>query len=418
MLDTGVKTTWNPNASDMELIASLKDIIEAMAEATETPIKWKGVQHKSEEERRETLAKAERDNTRRSLKGETVRPALHILCNTDEALNDARVLQTETAMTLGKMVSTNGAPVDVDDVDAVAVLLTKNVLYDPGVLVQMYKGIVANLPLVPVCLIGRGYDYASASIHLADLAPGLGADKYAELADRLEKELDSEGKPATVEALQTAIAGTLPRIIAVNWEPEAGKNQLDATVNNVVSRVKTVELKPVPALKLGGILSATRKLSSARKGSSTDRSGTSDPLSSAKTPTSAKATTTAERRPSRALVPPSMLPRPFSRCSWSKEPASARRSARKRSMSEEMGLPTEGATKLFGKDVENGEAAPAPEPTEDTLTLATYRDGGPETSRDEPTYSVVLPASKKPQLPPALDDFGASSLDRVEGPKA
>ena len=44
---------------------------------------------------------------------------------------------------------------------------------------------------------------------------------------------------ATVERLQGSLLGTLPRIIAVNWEPEGGKNQLDAAVTNVLARLKT-----------------------------------------------------------------------------------------------------------------------------------------------------------------------------------
>ena len=31
---------------------------------------------------------------------------------------------------------------------------------------------------------------------------------------------------------------TLPRIIAVDWKPELGQNQLDATVTNILGRIK------------------------------------------------------------------------------------------------------------------------------------------------------------------------------------
>jgi len=290
VLDKGCSLTWNPNLSDMELIASLKDIIEAMAEVTETPITWTGVNAKSEDERHDTFTTATQRRRKKLGKGGVGRPALHIVCNTNEALNDARVLQTETAMCLGKVVSTNGSSVDMKDVEAVAVLLTKEALYVPAVLVELFEAIVAEKTLVPVCLIGRGYDYASASLHLADLAPGLGTDKLDELDSLLDGLLDATGVPATVEALQLAICTTLPLLIAVNWEPEAGKNQLDAAVNNVVSRIKASEAK-VPALKLGSAITAispSRRLlgtaDSARKSAGNDRSSSSDPVSSAKTP--------------------------------------------------------------------------------------------------------------------------------------
>ena len=47
-----------------------------------------------------------------------------------------------------------------------------------------------------------------------------------------------DDEAVSVADLQAAVAATLPRIIAVNWEPEGGKNQLDATVTNVLARLK------------------------------------------------------------------------------------------------------------------------------------------------------------------------------------
>ena len=48
-----------------------------------------------------------------------------------------------------------------------------------------------------------------------------------------------------VADLQAALLATLPRIIAVNWEPESGRNQLDATVANVIARTKPQTGAPV-----------------------------------------------------------------------------------------------------------------------------------------------------------------------------
>ena len=75
-------------------------------------------------------------------------PALHILCNCDEALNDARVLQTETAMAVGHLVSVEGGKgvlgyeYGVEDASAVAVLLTKEVLHDVQCLIALYQACV------------------------------------------------------------------------------------------------------------------------------------------------------------------------------------------------------------------------------------------------------------------------------------
>ena len=58
------KLIFKPNVSDTELIACLMDIIEAMAKATSTALKWKGNRVKSaemsEDERRLSITKSKR----------------------------------------------------------------------------------------------------------------------------------------------------------------------------------------------------------------------------------------------------------------------------------------------------------------------------------------------------------------------
>ena len=58
------------------------------------------------------------------------------------------------------------------------------------------------------------------------------------------------------------LLATLPRIIAVNWEPEDGKNQLDATVTNVLARLtqaSTSTIKsPKPYRQTGTLRAAMR----------------------------------------------------------------------------------------------------------------------------------------------------------------
>ena len=93
---------------------------------------------------------------------------------------------------------------------------------------------------MPICLWGRGYDFKEASNHLGNLESKLSAPKLAELEQRLEN-LSSAPTAAcrSVAGLQAVLLATLPRIIAVNWEPEGGKNQLLATVTNVLARLNT-----------------------------------------------------------------------------------------------------------------------------------------------------------------------------------
>ena len=93
-------------------------------------------------------------------------------CHRDEALSYARVLQTEMAMNLGRLVtiaSEAGGVEDAVSAEAVAVLLTKNALHDPDLLLSVYSAAVQLKPVIPVCLIGHGYDYKAAMSHLSDL---------------------------------------------------------------------------------------------------------------------------------------------------------------------------------------------------------------------------------------------------------
>ena len=67
-----------------------------------------------------------------------------------------------------------------------------------------------------------------------------------------------------VASLQAVLLATLPRIIAVNWEPEGDKNQLDATVTNVLTRLSAQASTNKPQatqIKMGILRSAVRQCS-------------------------------------------------------------------------------------------------------------------------------------------------------------
>ena len=102
---------------------------------------------------------------------------------------------------------------------------------------------------------------------MSSLEKGLSAPKLAELKKRLEGLSSAPDDPiVSVADLQAAVLATLPRIIAVNWEPEAGKNQLEATVSNVLTRLKAVS-GPQVKLKMKStakVLPMTKVASDAR----------------------------------------------------------------------------------------------------------------------------------------------------------
>ena len=233
---------WNPNASDTELIACLKDIMDEMAAAIGSKLEWKSEDHSS-------LPRKQRKTSATRL----TCPALHLVCNEGEALTEARVLQTELAMRMDRLVTTSNLTGAQDTVahnaEAVVVLLSGHVLHEPATLIEIYNAVEQGKPVVPICLMGRGYDFKDAQAHLSDLEARLDPQKLAELRQALAGLASDAPVPKIVSVgeLQAALLATLPRIIAVNWEPESGKHQLDAAVANVLARLKT--RAGAPALK-------------------------------------------------------------------------------------------------------------------------------------------------------------------------
>jgi len=234
LTENGKRLSWNPNASDPELIACLKDITDEMAAAIGSKLEWKSnvPSNLSHKQRKPSAA-------------HLTCPALHLVCNTGEVLTEARVLQTELAMRLDRLVSISNSTGSKDTVahsaEALAVLLSKHVLHEPAALMEVYVAVQQGKPILPICLIGRGYDFKDAQAHLGDLEGRLGPQKRVELRHALEGlASDSPGsKSATVCELQAALLATLPSIIAVSWEPEGGKHQLEAMVSSVLVRLKT-----------------------------------------------------------------------------------------------------------------------------------------------------------------------------------
>ena len=255
LIENGKRLSWNPNASDAELIACLKDIADAMAAAMGNKLEWKSnaPSNLSHKQRKPSAA-------------HLTCPALHLVCNTGEVLTEARVLQTELAMRLDRLVSITDSAGSKDTVlahsaEALAVLLSKHVLHEPAALMEVYDAVLQGKPILPICLIGRGYDFKDAQAHLGDLEGRLGPQKLVELRQAFAGlASDSPGsKAATVYELQAALLATLPRIIAVNWDVEGGKHQLEAAVTSVLVRLKTkagaptlkkTVLKMAPALRL------------------------------------------------------------------------------------------------------------------------------------------------------------------------
>lgn len=250
-------TTFNPSATDPEMISILKDIIEAMAAARGSagalpckqaaPKEWRNpstVKWTDDSANRQVMdAKATTFGHLSRLVMPSQLPVVHIVCNSDEGHAEARVLQTELAVKLRRRVSTtmtDGSEASTASANVV-VMLTKNALHDPELLARVYRALSLSKRVIPICLIGRGYDHREASLHLRNLASKLSEPKLAALRalleDRRDENLNEQQPPATVEDVQALLAKALPQVITVDWKPDGSQNALEATVANVVRRL-------------------------------------------------------------------------------------------------------------------------------------------------------------------------------------
>ena len=96
----------------------------------------------------------------------------------EEAGSDARLLRTALATRMQRPVFLDATDADnileivtheVPNAAAVVLLLTGGVLWRPWVLLELYEALRLKIPVVPILVEGRGYDFAAAKAHLGNL---------------------------------------------------------------------------------------------------------------------------------------------------------------------------------------------------------------------------------------------------------
>ena len=208
---------WNPNAGDREVVARLKSIVEAIAAATGRTqrLQWTTAQ-------REPTSASSGRRVPSLWSVFTSQPrspcAAHIAFHPEEALSEARVLQTALSMRCHRrvgLVPSTGFMSEPSD--GLVLLLSKHTLRYPACLVAVVETLEARKPVIVVLLDGRGYSFAATQQLLNDLRD--------ELA------------PEELRDARASMCEHLVNVIAVTWYPEAGANQLDATVEDVMYRL-------------------------------------------------------------------------------------------------------------------------------------------------------------------------------------
>ena len=161
--------------------------------------------------------------------------------------------------------------------EVVVLLQTEGCLTRPWVLLELYEATRRRIPIIPVQLAGKGYDFKAASDFLDNLEvtlekanPGATAAIEAYLRGSSDEAVRTAGL-AEVKAAAQAV----PKLISVNLDPEGSQNQITAALRDIVQKASTKRqdkdhkaLHPAPSTKgLGeGSMSVSSTARSADEG--------------------------------------------------------------------------------------------------------------------------------------------------------
>ena len=187
---------FNPHAGDRAMIAVMKDIVEEMALVTDRKTVWSDIKTK----RKASLGR----RVSRSLSCSSVPPmtplrklscsgsrsaidqglahattsredfsscSIILSCCREDAIADAQVLRSALAVRLDQDVAIGGTSTlpqkRLAESEALVVLLTKGVIHNADVLFEIFTALHNGVAIVPVNLLGRGYDFETAAQTLA-----------------------------------------------------------------------------------------------------------------------------------------------------------------------------------------------------------------------------------------------------------
>eukprot|EP00966_Prymnesium_polylepis_P280127 6471911-Prymnesium_polylepis.2 len=272
-LDTGEgeALVFNSHAGDNGLMATMKDIVERMGQASGIPVVWplllesrqrvglcKPASRKPASIRAKEAvfatsshmglkladAKAEcPGSSAREPRIEDVanrQCAVFIVCAREDALSHARVLRSALAVRLDRDCTICSAAV-VGDPHSIAqlkkselclVMLTKQLLSDPVALYEIWLALHLEIPLATVAIAGCGYDFAASSAVFSDLPTALrGHPQHLyHLQARLPKD-------TTVLAVGQKLHESITAIIALVWSPVGSNNHLAGVIEDITSRI-------------------------------------------------------------------------------------------------------------------------------------------------------------------------------------
>jgi len=230
---------WISSASDEGMVASLKDIVESMAELTGRRLSrkvssapsWKAASTQPPVK----LTSSVKLRTAGIAATITYEPAY---------LAQARVLKAELSRKLNRNV-----PLGEEDVvqslvalrvSAHVVLLSERLLTTPSCVVEMYVAIRARVPVITILLDQAGYNFQDAGMRLSSVAEwtrGLADEAFALPLRAQLAALSSISQPVPLEEVQQALLETITAVIAIPWQPQGGRNHYAAVMAEVACMI-------------------------------------------------------------------------------------------------------------------------------------------------------------------------------------
>lgn len=266
MLNQSEAIVFDSHASNHAMVATMKDVVEKMAQVSGRTIQWVGrpvQKHKPckhgkahkmggfkvgslvdssksryvEAEDSPVSSPASQRNSHTHASKRTDCAIIISCASGDPARMDARVLCAELSAHIGRtcLVSETGNMASsIRSSKLLVILLTKHLLGDPRVLFEIYTALQNEVPIVPVAITGAGYDYDTASHFFSHLEAELPTDSASYLLQRM-------GGDATLRTLGQKLYHRLTSLIACSWSPQSSKNQLEAVVEEIIERMNAQE---------------------------------------------------------------------------------------------------------------------------------------------------------------------------------
>eukprot|EP00966_Prymnesium_polylepis_P062854 1458718-Prymnesium_polylepis.1 len=118
---------------------------------------------------------------------------------------------------------------------ALLLLQSAGVLLQPYVLLQVYSAYRASIPIVPINVQGKGYNFAQANSTLANLEMDMSTQSLQVLRYELRRQ------QLGLRKMKRVLKATIPNKISVPYLPNSSETQIVATIADIFDKVARLE---------------------------------------------------------------------------------------------------------------------------------------------------------------------------------